>query len=320
MRNRLFNKRTGLILVSFLFAMLLFLTATVSSYNSTQQQIMQTAETYSHTLENIPIDIKYDSDKYFISGYSYETEVYLTSTNRLKLDTEINSSTRHFKVVADLSQLSEGTHKVTLEVKELPDEVTATVTPEIMTVTIGKKTAETFPVKIDLEESLFAAGYELDSYELTDKLVEVTSDETTIGQIDHVKAVLPDGLSLSSDYNDKVTLQAVAADGRILPAVIEPAKTTLKVKVHSLTKTVPIKVVYTGTMDSSVSEINNTLSQSSALIQGKKEALDQVKEIVVTMDITSVTESVILRQPLKADRVLVLPDVVDVTLNVVKKK
>ena len=320
MRNRLFNKRMGLVLVSFLFAMLLFLTATVSSYNGTQQQIMQTAETYSHTLENIPIDIKYDSDKYFISGYSYETEVYLTSTNRLKLDTEINSSTRHFKVVADLSQLSEGTHKVTLEVRELPDEVTATVTPETMTVTIGKKTTETFPVKIDLEESLFADGYELDGYELTDKLVEVTSDETTIGQIDHVKAVLPDGLSLSSDYNDKVTLQAVAADGRILPAVIEPAKTTLKVKVHSLTKTVPIKVVYTGTMDSSVSEINNTLSQSSALIQGKKEALDQVKEIVVTMDITSITESVILRQPLKADSVLVLLDVVDVTLNVVKKK
>ena len=45
------------------------------------------------------MDIKYDSDKYFISGYSYDAEVYLTATTQLALTTETSSDTRHFKLV-----------------------------------------------------------------------------------------------------------------------------------------------------------------------------------------------------------------------------
>ena len=55
------------------------------------------------------MDIKYDSDKYFISGYSYDAEVYLTATTQLALTTETSSDTRHFKLVADLSNLGQGT-------------------------------------------------------------------------------------------------------------------------------------------------------------------------------------------------------------------
>lgn len=320
MRKRLFTKNSGIGLVSLLFALLLFFTATVSNYNGTQTQINQTTETYSHTLENIPIDIKYDSDKYFISGYSYETEVYLTSTNRLKLDSEINSSTRKFKVVADLTNLDEGTSKVTLQVKNLPDDVTATVSPVSMSVTIGKKKTETFPVKVELGDDQIAEGYALKSYELAISKAKVTSDETTIGQIDHVVATLPDSMRLSGNYDDNVTLQAVSASGMILPAVIEPAKAKLHVEVNALTKAVPIKIEYKGDMPSGVSDIKYSLSVDQAVIQGSQEALDAINEIVIPIDISAIEETMVRSIPLSADNVTVTPDVVDVTFTVVKKK
>jgi len=138
MFKRFFTKRLWLTLVSIFFAILLFLTANSVNYGS-RNQTTGLLQTYNHTLENVPIDIKYDSNKYFISGYSYDTEVYLTSTNRVKLDSEINNDTRHFKVVADLSNAKEGTNKVPLEIKDLPSGVSAEASPTTINVTVGKK-------------------------------------------------------------------------------------------------------------------------------------------------------------------------------------
>ena len=91
------------------------------------------------TVESVPVDIKYDSDKYFISGYSYDAEVYLTATTQLALTTETTSDTRHFKLVADLSNFGPGTSHVPIQVKNLPDGMSAQVSPSTLTATIGKK-------------------------------------------------------------------------------------------------------------------------------------------------------------------------------------
>lgn len=320
MRKRFFNKNSGLAIISLGFAILLFLTATANQYNGTKTQSSRTSETYSHTLENIPIDIKYDKDKYFISGYTYETEVYLTSTNRLKLDSEINSSTRNFKVVADLSNMGEGTSKVTLQVKDLPSDVSATVSPGSMTVTIGKKTTKSFPIAVDLSQDIFADGYKLRNYELDITKVKVTSDEAIIGQIDHVIATLPDTLKLTGDHEATASLQAVSASGTILPAVIEPAKADISIKVDSITKTVPLRVEYTGQMPDDISDIKYSLSQHTATIQGRQEVLDATAEVVVKIDVSKVTENTVALVTLTAGNVKILPGEVEVSLNVVKKK
>lgn len=306
--------------ISVLFALMLFLTATANNYNSTRTQIGRTTETYSHTLENVPIDIKYDSDKYFISGYSYETEVYLTSTNRLKLDSEINSDTRKFKVVADLTHLNEGTSKVTLQVKDLPDDVAATVSPVSMSVTIGKKKTKKFPVKVVFDDEDFEDSYELIDYKIDQSEVEVTSDEATIDQIDYVVAKLPDSIRLSTDYDGEVTLQAVTSSGMILPAVVEPAKANLRVRVNQLNKTVPVRVEYIGNLDSSLSDIKYEASLQSVTIFGTQEALDAVSEIIAKVDISNVTKDVTQTVLLMDDRVIVSPTTMDVRLSVVKKK
>lgn len=218
-------------LVSIVFAVILFLTAASSNFNKSGTQISRVTETYTHTLGEVPIDIKYDADKYFISGYSYEAKVYLTSTNRIKLDSEINNDTRKFKIVADLKNADTGTIDVPLEIKDLPDEMTATVSPETITVTIGRKKSKSFPVEAVVPVEQIGAGYSLKEATVDLTEVTVTSDEATIDQIDHVIAKLPDTQLLTGDYTDKVTLQAVASNGTILPTIIEPAKVTLKVNV-----------------------------------------------------------------------------------------
>lgn len=316
--KKFYNSRLWLGLVSVFFAILLFLSA-VSNSNNASSQKNNPVETFTQSITDVPIDMKYNSDKYFISDYSYGSQVYLSSTNRVKLDSEVNGDTRHFKIVADLTNSKPGKVSVPLKVSNLPIGLTAKVTPDRLTVTIGRKKTKSFPVTGGVDPKQIVSGYEIASITSTDKRVEVTSDESKIDLIDHVVAKLPDNVKLSSDYNDTVTLQAVSADGTILASSINPAKTDLEVKIKKISKTVPVSVLMTGQMSDRVSEIQPRLSRQTVVISGPREVLDTINEVTAKVDITDVTNSTSKTVTLSEESVTIEPSSLNVQLTVKKK-
>ena len=316
--KKFYNSCLWLGLVSVFFAILLFLSA-VSNSNNASSQKNNPVETFTQSITDVPIDMKYNSDKYFISDYSYGSQVYLSSTNRVKLDSEVNGDTRHFKIVADLTNSKPGKVSVPLKVSNLPIGLTAKVTPDRLTVTIGRKKTKSFPVTGGVDPKQIVSGYEIASITSTDKRVEVTSDESKIDLIDHVVAKLPDNVKLSSDYNDTVTLQAVSADGTILASSINPAKTDLEVKIKKISKTVPVSVLMTGQMSDRVSEIQPRLSRQTVVISGPREVLDTINEVTAKVDITDVTKSTSKTVTLSEESVTIEPSSLNVQLTVKKK-
>lgn len=314
-----FNSRIWLGLVSVFFAIVLFLTAASNSYRNSANQAYSPIETYTHNLSDVPIDIKYDSDKYFISEYSYGAQVYLTSTNRVKMDSEVNTDTRNFKIVADLTDSKPGKATVPLKVNNLPSGVAAKVTPDKMTITIGKKARKTFNVVGSVDPKQVATGYELLSMNTGIDKVEVTSDESKIDLIDHVVAKVPDDVKLNADYRGEVTLQAVSADGTVLASSISPAKTTLSVSVKKITKSVPIRVSMVGTMDESLADIQPKLGKETAVISGPREVLDTINEVVAEVNISGVTKDTEKTVSLHSDIVSIEPSSVTVQLTTKKK-
>lgn len=316
--KKFYNSCLWLGLVSVFFAILLFLSA-VSNSNNASSQKNNPVETFTQSITDVPIDMKYNSDKYFISDYSYGSQVYLSSTNSVKLDSEVNGDTRHFKIVADLTNSKPGKVSVPLKVSNLPIGLTAKVTPDRLTVTIGRKKTKSFPVTGGVDPKQIVSGYEIASITSTDKRVEVTSDESKIDLIDHVVAKLPDNVKLSSDYNDTVTLQAVSADGTILASSINPAKTDLEVKIKKISKTVPVSVLMTGQMSDRVSEIQPRLSRQTVVISGPREVLDTINEVTAKVDITDVTKSTSKTVTLSEESVTIEPSSLNVQLTVKKK-
>ena len=121
--------------------------ATSINYQNNSNARTTKTETYTNTVLNVPIDIQYDSDQYFISGFSSEVTVFLTGSNRVTLASEMKESTRKFKVTADLTQATEGIIEVPLTIENLPSGLTAVATPQKITVKIGKKvTRDNVPV------------------------------------------------------------------------------------------------------------------------------------------------------------------------------
>ena len=165
--------------------------------------------TYTNTVLNVPIDIQYDSDQYFISGFTSEVTVFLTGSNRVALASEMQESTRKFKVTADLSDASVGTIEVPLTIENLPSGLTAVATPQKITVKVGKT--------------------------VSDEKVTVISDEETLSKVDRVIAILPTSERITRNYSSSVPLQAVDKNGNVLPSVIMPFDTTMKITTKTAT-------------------------------------------------------------------------------------
>ncbi|MGZ7259820.1 CdaR family protein, partial [Streptococcus pyogenes] len=58
--------------------------------------------------------------------------------------------------------------------------------------------------------------------------VKVTSDEETLSRVDRVEAVVTDVPDLSQNYTGTATLQAVDAQGQILPVVFSQEVTSIQ--------------------------------------------------------------------------------------------
>ena len=295
------NDRLWQMLVALFFAVVLFFTAW-SGNTQNKNNSSSASNTFTQTVESVPVDIKYDSDKYFISGYSYDAEVYLTATTQLALTTETSSDTRHFKLV-----------------KDLPAGMSAQVSPSTLTATIGKKASKTFDVVANITSDKLANGYEVKKVSLDATKVEVTSSEDIINQIDHVQAVLEGDSHLSEDYDGNLVLQAVSTNGTVLASSISPAKVHAKISLRKLSKSVPVKVELTGDKASIVSSISYSFNRGHVTIVGSQEAMDKIDSITVPVDISQVTKDTSKTIDLKAEGVTVQPGTVKVNLKVTQK-
>lgn len=224
------------LVVSFIGAIFLFFFASASQFQTTSAAKVTNSETFTNTVYNVPINLNYDNAKYFVSGFTSDVTVQLTSSNRLTLQKESQEATRSFVITADFKGLESGTHDIPLKLEQLPTGVTAAINPTVITAKIGKRMSKTFEVKPEVPEGQISPGVEIDSIVIKDAQVEVVTDQDSISKVDHVVALLPAGVVLKDDYTATVTLQAVDASGQPLPAVVGPEETRLVIKVKKQVK------------------------------------------------------------------------------------
>ena len=225
-------RTVGHLILSIFLALLLFFYATTTNYkNSESSASNNESETYVHTLSGVPIDIEYDTNKYFISGFSSTVAVELRGSNRVLLQRESDESTRTFQVVADLRELTDGTQTVTLQLANLPPGVSATLAPDAITVKIGKKVSQSLAVEGVIYSNQLASGYSVSKVTVGVSSVKVTTDEETMAKIDHVEAVAVDISNLDSNYSGTAKLQAVDSDGNALPVVLSETEANIQVVV-----------------------------------------------------------------------------------------
>ncbi len=285
----LFKKRkTNLFysLIALLFTIVLFFNANGSSL---QKNIIPSSTSYEELVKDVAIQPIYDSDAYFIQGFNTTVSVKLTSDNRVQLNTEKNQETRNFRVVADLSKLSVGTHEVPLKVQNLSSGVTATLETRTITVTIEKKVTKKIKVSASISKDHLQEGYELGKITVEPSEVEVTTGEDTLKELSSVEASLGHLANLNKDTSTKASVVALDKNGEKLSAIINPEQVTVNVSVNAPTKEVPVNVVASGTMASNVSTIIYRTDHDTVELTGTQASLNEIDRISLPVNIQNVT-------------------------------
>ncbi|MGT2756933.1 CdaR family protein [Streptococcus ovuberis] len=217
--------------VSFVLALFLFVYASLSNFQTTSLAKTSSSETFTNTIYNVPINLSYNNEAYFISGFTSDVTVQLTSSNRVTLQKESQEATRSFIVTADLNDFESGSHDIPLRIENLPTGVNATVIPASITAKIGKRVTSTLPIRAEIAAEQIEEGVTISSLATKVTEAEVTTDESTMAKIDHILATLPSDQTVSENITSTVTLKAVDAEGNLLPAIISPEETTMVIKV-----------------------------------------------------------------------------------------
>lgn len=234
MTSKFFNSRIFFIILSIIFAVFLYFNA-----NNTSAQNTGTAnsggQVYSTVLKNIPVTLKYDSSKYFVTGYASSANVTLTSYNQIKLLQEESTDLRTFTLFSDLRSLSVGKHEVPIKAENLPTTINAQLSPSVMSVTIENKTSQSYSIQSVIDTKLLPAGFTIDETTVSPSKVTVTAGTNSIKNIAKIEAVLPSNADLTDDYNGQITLIAVNQSGQVVPALLSNSTAKLTVKVHKIT-------------------------------------------------------------------------------------
>lgn len=216
----LFN-RNGSVIVSLLLSIVICCSI---NYNDLTLAIFNSTTTVD--LNDIPVEVVADTDTYDITGIPSSVKASLSGD---ATSIQVFRSKGSIKAVADLSKYSEGSHVVDLVIQNLPDGVSASITPSSVDVTIAKKYTKSFTVQAELLVGSNQKVSDFESPTLETQTVKITASQAQINSIRIVKALV-DCTGQVSDFDTMATLVAYDSKGNKISVEIEPATIKASVK------------------------------------------------------------------------------------------
>lgn len=241
-------------------------------------------------VENMPVNIKIDDEKYVVSGVPESVNVSLEGSASILRPT---ARQRAFDVYVDLRKLGPGEHSVEVEYANLPKGLKAYIEPKTVDVTLEKRATKTFKVKADyINEDKLPKGYELGEPIIEPDTVKITSSDSVIDQLALVK-VFVDVTGLTDSVNKReVPVNVYDHLGNELDVKIEPKNVLVSLDVHNPNKRVPVKLKTSGELPEGLELSSMKAEPNEVEIYGKKDLLKGIDSISTeTIDLSKVKES-----------------------------
>lgn len=303
-------------------------------------------ETNAKVLYDQPVVANYNEEEYVVEGIPETVDITMIGNKaNIYLANQLPKQT----VVVDLSDLGVGSYDVNLKYKQAITSVQYKLDPSTVRVTISPKKSRTMSVSeevlnlSDLDSELAVKSvqlYKLKTNEeetgtkenaedrITINEVIVKGKEETINKVASVKALvdvnkLTDpqvGENLLRGANE-VPIVAYDSDGKKLDVELVPSTVRAVVNIESPSKEVPIVVVPKGIENIVFGKSIEKISQSAETVTlyGKQEALDNINNIEVEIDVNNLngnkkyTET--LKKPKNIRKLSVTTVSIDVSLG-----
>ena len=283
--DKFLSNSNTLIYLSLLLAFVLFYTI--------DRKVIDLSDQGALVLTNQTIKAEYNEEAYVVDGIPNSADIVLIGR---KSDLYLAEQLGDHQLSLDLTDLSEGTHKVNIKYNNPLNSLDYKVDPSRVTIVIYPKVSESKTLTTDilntdkLGSTLVISNVELDRDE-----VIIKSSKQKLETVASVKALV-DVNALNATQAGTYTLENVkliAYDEKgteISDIEIVPETVTATVTVTSPSKVVPIKIVPVGEVASG-SAINTITSNVTTItLYGEDSVLDAIDEIKVEINVNGLSE------------------------------
>lgn len=309
-------------LISLVISLLLFFSGNESFTNF----FTQTDESNNTTtwIRDVPIEVNYDKEKYYILGIPDSVDVKLTGAPA-KVQKE--TVDRKFKVQLDFSNVSIGDdQKIKVEIVDLDSSLKAVSDPEVITVSVRNRVSKEFTISPTVKNERLLLGHSINSISLSDEKVIISGAEETINNIYAVRAESVTKTKISSNIKEEAKIVAYDRNfNKIEDIEMDKTSTTLTISVSNIEKTLKVNVNQIGELPSEYEIDKITVEPESVILKMESDTeLASVNEVFVDFEMSTInketTELTNLKVYAKTDSLYTIESpTVKVTVKVKRK-
>ncbi|MEG0273648.1 MAG: CdaR family protein [Longicatena sp.] len=276
----LFNQKHGKV-VALILAILVYV-----SMNSANANIFESTKS-AEDLGSYDVSQVISSQNYEVIGLPKKVKVRVIGDLS---DIKNIKQQSNFRVIADMTNMTEGVHEVTFTTEGAPSHVDVVLEPSSKMVTIKKKSIRKFNVGYDfLNRSVMDSTYDLGEPVLEQGEVLVRASTETLDKIAYVKALVKVGKNVTSDFETKAKVYAYDSNGNRMNVDIIPDTLLAKVKVSRPEKNVDVVLSPTGTIPNGKAIESYTVDYPEVTIYGSQAVLDNIIELPITIPASTLT-------------------------------
>lgn len=280
------ESKPGIFFVSLILALFMF--ASANKIFEDFNLFGRSGDNNTITIENVPVELKYDEEEYYVTGAQKTVQVNFSGTpSKLK---QIQA-TENFKVVLDLQKYELGEFEVTYEVEDIPDDVTATVLPEKTTVSIQNLVEQTFEVRAEVNESRLSSNYTIESITTDPEVVTVRGGEDDMARIQYVRAMISGTEKITDAIRESAEVSVFDGVYNKLDVVIEPQKVAVDIKVKENSKEVPVYLNVVGSLKNGYQLDSISLEDNMITVYGPQDVLDEIVGVEAEIDLKNINQS-----------------------------
>src|SRR5690625_1834138 len=318
--DNLFQSKWFVGIISLVFAISLFLYVDYESNpGKKESSILPGTSQEVHTLEDVPLEVRMDTDQYVVSGVPEYIKVSLEGKTTI-LTRLIKQN--NFTFFVDLTDYDEGEHFVEIEYENIPDDLTVYIEPKTIEVLIERRATKEFAVEIDFVNlDKLPIGYELGEPEVTPETVTIVSSESVLEKIAIVKVYVDVTDLKESIHNREVPVSVSDIQGNDLNVRVEPAGVTISVPVERPSKRVPLNIATKGELPEGF-HMQSMTSVEEVDIFGRRDVLNEIDEIFTKeIDLSTIEESGVIEVEVNIPENTVMnKDTVEVMIELEQEK
>ena len=265
-----------------------------AAFFAVDRKIINLRETESVVLSNVPIVADYNEENFVVEGIPESADIVLMGR---KSDLYLAEQLGDHKLTLDLTDVSEGTHKVNIKYNNPINTLDYKLDPSRITLVVYEKVSESKTLTTDiLNTDKLNSTLVISNIALSKNDAIVKSYREKLDTVASVKAIVDvNALNANSagTYSlENVKLVAYNEIGTEISDVeIVPSTVTATVTVTSPSKVVPVNVVPVGepANGSAISSISANVN--NVTLYGEESVLNTISEIEVEIDVSGLSSN-----------------------------